>query len=66
MKTFHYKVCDCYDKRIWKLLLLPRILARIEDSEVLARAADEKLVILTFDRDYIEILYGLFVAEVVE
>lgn len=38
----------------------------IEDSEVLARAADEQLVILTFDRDYIEILYGLFVAKVVE
>ncbi|MCC3421582.1 MAG: DUF5615 family PIN-like protein [Microcoleus sp. PH2017_29_MFU_D_A] len=37
-----------------------------EDSEVLARATDQQRVILTFDRDYIEILYGLFVAKVVE
>jgi predicted nuclease of predicted toxin-antitoxin system len=29
----------------------------IEDSEVLARAADEQLVILTFDRDYGELIY---------
>ncbi|WP_293337500.1 DUF5615 family PIN-like protein [Microcoleus sp. CAWBG58] len=66
MKTFLFRVYECYDKRIWKSLLLPRILARIEDSEVLVRAADEQQVILTFDRDYIEILYGLFVAKVVE
>ncbi len=31
----------------------------IEDSEVLARAADEQLVILTFDRDYGELIYRL-------
>jgi predicted nuclease of predicted toxin-antitoxin system len=29
----------------------------IEDSEVLARAADEERVILTFDRDYGELIY---------
>ncbi|TAG57170.1 MAG: hypothetical protein EAZ28_18400 [Oscillatoriales cyanobacterium] len=40
-------------------LLLPRILARIEDSEVLVRAADEQRVILTFDRDYGELIYRL-------
>ena len=31
----------------------------IEDSEVLARAADEERVILTFDRDYGELIYRL-------
>lgn len=31
----------------------------IEDAEVLARAADEELVILTFDRDYGELIYRL-------
>ncbi len=31
----------------------------IEDSEVLARAADEQRVILTFDRDYGELIYRL-------
>ena len=29
----------------------------IEDAEVLARAADEQRVILTFDRDYGELIY---------
>ena len=31
----------------------------IEDSEVLDRAADEERVILTFDRDYGELIYRL-------
>jgi predicted nuclease of predicted toxin-antitoxin system len=31
----------------------------IEDAEVLARAADEQRVILTFDRDYGELIYRL-------
>jgi predicted nuclease of predicted toxin-antitoxin system len=31
----------------------------IEDTEVLARAADEQRVILTFDRDYGELVYRL-------
>jgi predicted nuclease of predicted toxin-antitoxin system len=31
----------------------------IEDTEVLARAADEQRVILTFDRDYGELIYRL-------
>jgi predicted nuclease of predicted toxin-antitoxin system len=31
----------------------------IEDSEVLTRAADEQRVILTFDRDYGELIYRL-------
>lgn len=31
----------------------------IEDSEVLARAANEQRVILTFDRDYGELIYRL-------
>ncbi|MEG4108454.1 DUF5615 family PIN-like protein [Microcoleus sp. S13_C5] len=31
----------------------------IEDSEVLARAADEERVILTFDRNYGELIYRL-------
>jgi predicted nuclease of predicted toxin-antitoxin system len=31
----------------------------IEDTEVLARAADEHRVILTFDRDYGELIYRL-------
>jgi predicted nuclease of predicted toxin-antitoxin system len=31
----------------------------IEDPEVLSRAADEKQVILTFDRDYGELIYRL-------
>jgi predicted nuclease of predicted toxin-antitoxin system len=31
----------------------------IEDSEVLARAADEERVILTFDRNYGELIYCL-------
>ncbi|MCU0542381.1 MAG: DUF5615 family PIN-like protein [Oscillatoriaceae cyanobacterium Prado104] len=31
----------------------------IEDADVLARAADEQLVILTFDRDYGELIYRL-------
>ncbi len=31
----------------------------IEDTEVLSRAADEKRVILTFDRDYGELIYRL-------
>ena len=31
----------------------------IEDAEVLARAADEERVILTFDRDYGELIYRL-------
>ncbi len=31
----------------------------IEDSEVLTRAADEERVILTFDRDYGELIYRL-------
>ncbi|MCC3519922.1 MAG: DUF5615 family PIN-like protein [Microcoleus sp. PH2017_18_LLB_O_A] len=59
MKTFLFRVYDCYDKRIWKSLLLPRILARIEDADVLARATDEQRVILTFDRDYGELIYRL-------
>ena len=29
----------------------------IEDSEVLARAVDEQRIILTFDRDYSELIY---------
>jgi predicted nuclease of predicted toxin-antitoxin system len=33
--------------------------AGIEDSEVLTRAADEQRVILTFDRDYGELIYRL-------
>jgi predicted nuclease of predicted toxin-antitoxin system len=31
----------------------------IEDTEVLARAADEQRIILTFDRDYGELIYRL-------
>ena len=31
----------------------------IEDTEVLTRAADEKRVIVTFDRDYGELIYRL-------
>lgn len=31
----------------------------IEDSQVLTRATDEKLIILTFDRDYGELIYRL-------
>lgn len=31
----------------------------IEDAEVLARAADEQRVVLTFDRDYGELIYRL-------
>jgi predicted nuclease of predicted toxin-antitoxin system len=31
----------------------------IEDAEVLARAADEQRMVLTFDRDYDELIYRL-------
>jgi predicted nuclease of predicted toxin-antitoxin system len=31
----------------------------IEDAQVLSRAADEQRVILTFDRDYGELIYRL-------
>jgi predicted nuclease of predicted toxin-antitoxin system len=59
MKTFHCPVFEYCEKLVMMCCQLPKNHARIEDSEVLAWAVSEQRVILTFDRDYGELIYKL-------